>query len=242
MIVIGSPLFVAIAASSGFRPDRIAGLKLWLDAGQNVTVTGSGVSLWGDSTGQGNDVAQGSDANRPALISSWRNGRPAIQGALGKNLRLDAFTSGALSQGNTVFAVTGWHTGSAAYLFDGAVDVAERHAVQTTATQARMYSGLNFNSGSNPASDSSPTVCAFTYDGAASRMDFWPQGEAVFSTTGDAGAQSFDGITIGDARALGGTNWIQPYAEFLIYDSVLSAGDRDAVATYLQSKYDITPV
>jgi hypothetical protein len=53
-----------------------ASLRLWLRADVGVTVTGSGVSLWADQSGNGNNAVQAVDANRPPLDTV--GGRPAV--------------------------------------------------------------------------------------------------------------------------------------------------------------------
>src|SRR5690606_25004113 len=59
---------------------ELADCVLWLRADLGVTVTGSGVSLWEDQSGSGNDFSQSTDASRPPLIASepGLNGHAAV--------------------------------------------------------------------------------------------------------------------------------------------------------------------
>lgn len=54
--------------SSGptFLPSDISGLTAWFQYGVGITEAGSGVSVWADQSGNGNDFLQGTDANRPS--------------------------------------------------------------------------------------------------------------------------------------------------------------------------------
>lgn len=69
--VLSQPLGVATA----FAPTDVTGLMLWLDANEGVSVSGSNVTNWADQSGNGNDAAQPTGANRPSYsaTSSIRN-------------------------------------------------------------------------------------------------------------------------------------------------------------------------
>jgi len=87
------------------------GAVISLCADWGVTVA-TGVSQVLDQSTAGNDVAQATGGNQPALVSAWRNGRNAIQGASGKVL-----VSGnvlAYSAPTTLLVVGEWNT-TAAY-------------------------------------------------------------------------------------------------------------------------------
>lgn len=51
-------------------------LDMW--APFNRTTTGAGTSSWKDRLADTIDFVQGTDANRPPLVASWSNGKPAI--------------------------------------------------------------------------------------------------------------------------------------------------------------------
>ena len=54
-------------------------LELWLDAGKGTTLTGSGVSVWGDQSGNNNDATQGIDNNRPGNPAAVVNSQPVVR-------------------------------------------------------------------------------------------------------------------------------------------------------------------
>ena len=75
----------------------LTGLKLWLDAGKDVTVSGSIVSAWGDQSGNGNDatvyaVQPGSYVG-PRLDTNVVNGLPGLNSFYATNVAMGAATA-----------------------------------------------------------------------------------------------------------------------------------------------------
>jgi hypothetical protein len=71
------------SAQGPWTPLNLAGLTLWLDAGQNVIETtdhagNAKVSQWRDLSSSHNDASQASLPNRPTRLPSAANGRPGI--------------------------------------------------------------------------------------------------------------------------------------------------------------------
>ncbi|MCP4844206.1 MAG: hypothetical protein GY901_03765, partial [Actinomycetia bacterium] len=63
----------------GEMPVPVDGLRLWLDAGEEVTVSDAGVvSVWGDRSLFGHDVSQSELGLQPALSADAVNGRAAV--------------------------------------------------------------------------------------------------------------------------------------------------------------------
>lgn len=72
-------------ASSGFDPNSISGLKLWLKADSGPVKNGGGspsdgdsVTTWTDKSAIGNSVSQGTVANMPLYKTGIQNGLPGI--------------------------------------------------------------------------------------------------------------------------------------------------------------------
>ena len=55
--------------SSGFLPSKLVNLEAWYRFNTGITVTGAGVSNWADQSGNGRDLLQSTDTNRPSLES-----------------------------------------------------------------------------------------------------------------------------------------------------------------------------
>ena len=49
-----------------FAPDDLDNLVAWYQFNIGITVTGAGVSTWADQSGNGNDLLQSTDADRPS--------------------------------------------------------------------------------------------------------------------------------------------------------------------------------
>lgn len=83
--------------ATGFDPRSIAGLALWLDAGDASTVTlnGSNVSQWRDKSGSGlsPNATQSVAISQPAFTTSAINGRPAIDFATARSLTFASSTA-----------------------------------------------------------------------------------------------------------------------------------------------------
>ena len=75
---VSSEASVSVAVY-GETPIPVDGLRLWLDAGEEVTVSEAGVvSAWGDRSLFGHDVAQAELGLQPALATDGVNGQPAV--------------------------------------------------------------------------------------------------------------------------------------------------------------------
>lgn len=61
----------AIGASTTNTTPPLAHLQLWVKSDRGITLDGSGnVAIWADQSGQGNDLTQGTAANRPTYVAS----------------------------------------------------------------------------------------------------------------------------------------------------------------------------
>lgn len=111
---------IGLANSAYADPLGIADLKLWLDAGQNVTKDGSdNVSLWGDVTGASNntvaqDVGNADPNKQPVWIDNVIGGQPVVRFD-GFNDSLEETVDNLLGAGTdrTIFVVGQASTGDA---------------------------------------------------------------------------------------------------------------------------------
>jgi hypothetical protein len=76
--------------STGFTPASLSDLVLWLDAddADTVTLSGSKVTAWGDKSGNGYSLVQGTDANRPTYETAALNSRNVVRFAGGSSTNL----------------------------------------------------------------------------------------------------------------------------------------------------------
>ncbi len=70
---------VTLTSSDDFSPASLAGLQLWLRADAGITPNGGFVDLWQDQSGNGNDAAQATGYQSPALVTDAPSGMPALR-------------------------------------------------------------------------------------------------------------------------------------------------------------------
>lgn len=207
----------------------------WFRQGVGITVTGSGVSTWADQSGNGRDLLQGTDTNRPALQA---DGSVLFDG-VDNYMKTGAFT---LNQPTTIYLLAkqvAWNV--AAYLFDG-------NAANSMAGLQRQAGG----GGSSPAITqfagtyggqdlTHMTVGAFhtlamVFNGASSSV----QVDLNTAGTGDAGASNAGALTIatsGDALQQAGSVHIR---EIIVFGVAHSADQRYPIQQYLAKLGGIT--
>ncbi len=229
----------------GFAPISIAGLQLWLDAGDTNTITETGrqVTNWSDKSGHGND-AIASGASRPTTNSGTLNGLNVIE------------FDGSSHAMSTTFNASG-----------GALTV---FAVASTNEDNRVILGANDSGGVNSSSMglgimNRPVMYTPNFAGALEGTTVVSAGPQfhVFTMTHSGGTSAgreifLNGISEASDRtaaavatissySVGARNnsgvasnfWNGSIAEVLIYDSVLSDGDRDRVVSYLKSRWGL---
>lgn len=138
------------------------------------------------------------------------------------------FTGGAISSGFSVYMVVNDSTDTNDYWFDGSTT---RSFLQTSGTpEYHFFSGSSVISGT-PTTDAA-VIFRLRFDGASSSLFK----DRVSISTGSAGTNGMNGIFL--AATAGPTQFgNRKFAEFLIYDSILSSGDDDDLMTYLEDKY-----
>jgi len=227
-------------------PLTVDGLQLWLkaDAGtfQDSAQTslaindGDVIGAWLDQSGNSNDVTQTTTANKPLLKLAIRNGLPVIRWD-GTNDRLIS-SSFSLSQPHTTFAVLQVFASdvNAAFFTDSFEDVPCFIFQSADGGQFRLFAG---SFALTTASNDNWTLHEGEFNGVSSV--YYLNGSSVAS--GNAGTNGYDGFSIGASR--GNPNPIiagvldGDIAEILIYNSILSATDRQIIETYLNGRYAI---
>lgn len=228
------------------------GLKLWLDATQGVTTSGSTVTAWGDQSGNGHDGTYTSGA--PQFIPVAIHGLPAIafngsgdyfELAGGQVLSTDSFT---------IFAVA---------VDAGSPDGGPREIYSNwdaANSWGSQFIGTDFGTGSNRTirftdglsaddvltSPGSPFITYGVYTSGVN-ADVYLDGALVGSNpqnSDPADVLNPNGqriITtpsfIGRQGSFTGEYWQGYIAEVLVYDGALSPDDQAAVAAYLEAKW-----
>ena len=83
-----------------FSLDQISGLQAWYKFQTSITLNGSNVSAWGDSSGNGNDLTQSTASDQPAY-----NGGDVHFDETNDNMVMDTMLTFTASSGFTILAV-----------------------------------------------------------------------------------------------------------------------------------------
>lgn len=214
-------------------PSDISGLFCWLKADALALSDADPVSTWDDS-GAGNRDASGSGGARPTFQTNEINTSLPIVRFDGTDdiMTIGTFT---LSQPFTVLSVAKYTVnGQPAYLFGTGTPVGFFGGAGAEATSYRMFAGSNGPTGTISADVFH--LITTTFDGAGSVIHL--DGSSL--ATGNPGAGGFSG-TLGIGQRGDGSFPIQAdVAELIFYDSALSAGNRNSLGGYIQTKYGIT--
>jgi hypothetical protein len=73
-------------------------VELWLRADLGVTI-GTGVSAWADQSGKGRHCSQATPGQQPSVVSSWKNGKPALDFVPGSSQVLTNASGAILANG-----------------------------------------------------------------------------------------------------------------------------------------------
>lgn len=231
-------------SGSTFSPSDISGLKIWLKADSLVLSNNDPVTTWADSSGNSNDVTQGSAGAKPTYKTNIHNGKPSLSfdgGDSLANASLSATVS--LNTGCTIFVVFSHTIGSSlgswkyiqridssvsGYLIlcspNGNAGGEDEAWVDVNGTTAARFTGLNDGVAHILGIKYSGTVATPYIDGTA--------GSTVSGTISNAANRLY----IGSNNA-GSENFNGYISEYIAYNSQLSDADRQSVEGYLRSKY-----
>lgn len=208
------------------------GAALWLDAtdASTITITGSGVSIWGDKSGNSNDLTQAIDSKRPTHnVGS----NVSFDKTSNQNLALSSFAGGTLTQ-PTTWAITVRHraVASSEYLYDDALG-SSRQGFLTNGSNFAIFSPVAQDLASD---DATLHTYLIEYNGASS-LGFQDGGSNLVG--GSAGSSGADGIRIGSRfnEASGGNYDIY---ELVIIEGALSTVDKNLLGNFMAAKHGTT--
>lgn len=238
-VVTGGALQVVSTGTGGFSPLDLTGLVAWYDASDLDTITvasGSKVSQWDDKGPDGHHAAQGTADFQPDTGLYSINGLNVLYFFIGKTLATASFTK---SQPLTVFAVAqsiGYRIYGA--LYDGGGS--GTRMILGCYTDAgnvdwRMYAGSWVDTTRPFPVGGTPSLTTAVFNGASS--EFRENGAQYGGSLNPGSA----GITAGLLISSGSSNasYYGYYAEIVAYNAVLGTTDREAVESYLMSKWGI---
>lgn len=255
--VVGSlavPATAQVVTGGAPNPSH-PGLQMWLDASSGVTESGGQVSYWDDRSAANHDAQQTDPALQPTYVAADPNfaNRPTLGFASDLLTSVDSASAMGITgaANRTIFMVfrhtggnaniTGYGTRAEGQIFDSAAHSGE--------LIGHYYGGTYDTLGAGPAYTAGDlAVMTHQYDGT---------NVAVFGKTVTPGSNAPvsgsdtepQALNTGDSSFLIGQAVYSPeipamtgnIAEILIYNEVLSAGDRAAVEDYLYTKWT-TPI
>ncbi len=237
------------------------GLYAWYEANQGVVVNGSNVvQSWADQSGNGNNLQYASGS--PTLDPTDFNGMPSISftGINSDSLRsVNTFTAGlgSSSPALTVFAVftdtSSAGTESHAIIFGTQAPLASVMLGKVSGV-AGMITGFGDNVDSTysvATNGFSNIIESFRYEGGTTALNDPSTSLKVNGTEylpGSGPSQPLNLTGSGYAwvgyspggQGTSATGLVGNVAELLVYNTVLSTSDENAVGYYLANKYGIT--
>ena len=222
-------------------PTDIAGCEVWLDADDGATFTfgtGTEVQQWNDKSGNArhfNDEGGGS-SQQPERQASILNGRHAVVWDASEQRLATSWTQ---SQPFTVFVLCQWSSdGQYAYVVDASSGISiGRRDSDVCRVDA---DGGAFPSDTFAVLQDTPYYITAVFSGAAS--DARLNGVAKFTNLDIGSAGVTGSLRLGRQSGGSGLGQTGGYiAEFVVYDTALSAGDITDVEDYLVAKWFAAP-
>lgn len=212
----------------------MTGLVAFYRASLGVTESGGAVSAWNDQSGTGDsnkNATQGTGSAQPTYVSSDAefNNRATISGDGGDFLETGTWAA-SLAQACTVFVVCKRDSGAVAYAVDG---LAETFGIASVSGYSAMLGPSMIY---NTPDWSTPSVVVGEFNGASGKLY---NSALTAIQTGDVGSGGATGLTLfADNTQL--SNLVGTIAEIIVYDHILSTGNRTAVMNFLGTYYGIT--
>ncbi len=238
---------MTFAAGAASLP--VSGIRLWLEADQGALGVGS-LSTWYDQSGLGNNAVQAQAPYAPQVVTGAINGQPVVRfNGTSSYLNLPQFMGGVPS-GELFIVMKSSASAGQDYGIIGSLGVSDsifptssyyptsagqiREAFGTTTPYAFSANGVDLRQPRLYSVSAANNAWTATLDGSV-----------LFSTGVNATnfANGSQTPLLGAARNsyYGGSGPVSFFAgdvaEIIIYDHALSAGERQAVGSYLTNKY-----
>ena len=229
-------------AIGAFSPPKISGLKLWLKADSLSLSNNDPVASWTDSSGSGNDAAQSTAGNKPIFNTNIINSLPAVQFDGTDDFMTLAGNPIPANNDETIFTVIQPTLNTASQKTYATIIHGQTATFFHVAKLSTNFWGT-YTGGTGDLSSTNALVSGTNYLlGNTSKQDgtscvLYQRGVQVASRAeqevGVTGASSGLGKDLVNANR----QYAGYIAEVIIYDSVLSTGNRQKVDAYLINKY-----
>lgn len=219
-------------------------LAMHLKADVGLETDGSGnISGWADQSGNGNDAGQTNGANRPSVVSNSINGEPALR-FNGSNhfLTMPSTTDlGIVNNDYQIFIIAKTASAtSSVYFLMGAESNTEQFEIHTNGPKGVRYipkTSIYIDEGTT-GYYTDGNVHLFQVEATDSYGLLRVDGIGVANISVNSHSSESGNILLGTRS--GGNLWFNgDIAEVIVYNSVLTLNNRQAVEEYLKVKYDI---
>jgi len=206
-----------------FTPHSRSDLVAWYRYKKMITITGSGVSNWADVSGNGNDLQQGTDANRPSKES---DGSILFDG-ISQYLKTAGFT---LNQPTTIYLLARQVTWTdQESIFDGNTLNSGRFQQITPSPNVRILAGSSVTNTEWTVNTYAILTCIFNGASSSLRVN---NNTAV---AGNAGAGNMGGFTLGTRGDAAGSSCNLQVKGTLIFDTAHDDSEQQKMYEYLKS-------
>ena len=228
-----------------FSASSINGLQLWLDGADPLNTgtapsSGTVITSWSDKSGSSNNFAQATGSFQP-IYGAMSNGKTAVNFASSKYM-----TNTTISVPTTYSIFVVGYTGTNGYgrLLNGGVDGALFFGTGSGATQFATFAGNGVStwndSNINSPATSVASLCLMEMTNSGTSSGLLPYVNGTVLNAKNGTTVSFTTLQVGSYYATGSNQFWNGYvAEILIYNSVLSATNRQVVEGYLAWKWGI---
>lgn len=201
----------------------------WYDSVSVVKDGSNYIEKLTDKSGNGYDIVQTVQADKPLWVDNQQNGYPHIRFNGSQFLQVAFGTS--YSQPITMFCVWRKVSGGDAIVIDG---YSANFWIYNSGTT--IYIGTNVRADYNIGATTF-NMLLHTAEVNSTTSNAWEDGVQKI-TNGNMGTSTLNGLTIGSQR--NGNNGIfGDVCEVILYDKLLGATERTLVMDYLVTKYDL---
>ena len=232
MSALGHRLRAYVRPSFGGPIGTIAGCQLWFDSSDASSFTyssGSIVSQWNDKSGNGRHASQADTAKQPVRDFTWNSLSVVAFKDAGDWLNNTGYT---MPSANTVLAVTGRRVGTSYFQWISGPDAHMSLFANPTGTV--RINTVDTAVGATTVPESTQSLLTTTATTSAQTVRF---NRASDGTSSTASTFTGAGFALGAGNSTGSFPGNGYLGELLLYDSVLSTTDRDALETYLRDKW-----
>lgn len=219
---------------SSWDPTHVSNLLAWYRADKGVTTSGSAVTAWNDSSGNGdsgrNLTVSAVNPNFTASDSNFSN-QPTIDFSVANSILKSGTWSITRSQPETVFIVGKSAGSTSGYWLDC---VSNQSMAIFNGETPQAYNGVTLT---GPSLSTSPRVLAVKFNSTTSNIY---DSSTTAAGSGDTGTLSGNNIVVGNTQGGGAFNLGGAIAEVIVYSGILSSTDFNNVMGYLGNRYGIT--